>query len=109
MPAPFAAVGPLILGVSLIQLANGYAGSLIGIRLADAQVEPVVAGIIAAAYFAGYATAPSSVTGSHQPAGHIRPLPGHCTSTPSCEVLRGSTTATSWHCFSCKIAAISPM
>jgi len=28
------AVGSLILGISLIQLANGYIGTLIGIRLA---------------------------------------------------------------------------
>jgi hypothetical protein len=40
MPGLFAAVGSLILGISLIQLANGYVGTLIGIRLAVAQIEP---------------------------------------------------------------------
>jgi hypothetical protein len=50
-----AAVGSLILGISLIQLANGYIGTLIGIRLATAHVEPIVAGVVTSAYFAGYA------------------------------------------------------
>src|SRR5215470_16775457 len=35
-----ATVASLILSISLIQLANGYIGTLIGIRLAAAHVEP---------------------------------------------------------------------
>lgn len=49
-----AAVGSLILGISLVQLANGYTGTLIGIRLATARLDPLVIGIITSAYFAGY-------------------------------------------------------
>jgi hypothetical protein len=54
-PGILAAVGSLILGISMIQLANGYVGTLVGIRLAIAQIEPIVAGVVTGAYFAGYA------------------------------------------------------
>lgn len=67
-----AAVGSLILGISLIQLANGYIGTLIGIRLASAHVEPVQAGIVTAAYFAGYAGGAVLCNRLIQRAGHIR-------------------------------------
>jgi MFS family permease len=67
-----AAVGSLILGISLIQLANGYIGTLIGIRLADAHVDPVVTGIVTSAYFAGYALGAALCHQLIGRAGHIR-------------------------------------
>jgi hypothetical protein len=39
-------LGSLIIGISLIQLANGYTGTLIGIRLGVATLAPIVAGIV---------------------------------------------------------------
>ncbi len=72
MPAIIAAVGSLILGISLIQLANGYIGTLIGIRLAAASVEPVVTGIVTAAYFAGYTAGAVLCHRLIERAGHIR-------------------------------------
>ena len=66
------AVGSLILGISLIQLANGYIGTLIGIRLADAHVDPVVTGIVTSAYFAGYALGAALCYRLIGRAGHIR-------------------------------------
>ena len=72
MPSIFAAVGSLVLGISLIQLANGYIGTLIGIRLATAHVEPVIAGIVTAAYFAGYAAGAVFCNRLIGRAGHIR-------------------------------------
>ena len=71
MPAIVAAVGSLILGISLIQLANGYIGTLIGIRLAAASVEPVVTGIVTSAYFAGYAAGAVLCHRLIERAGHI--------------------------------------
>ena len=56
MPRMLTAVGSLILAISLIQLANGYVGTLVGIRLAIEEVEPLIAGVVTSAYFAGYAT-----------------------------------------------------
>ncbi len=72
MAGILATVGSLILGISLIQLANGYIGTLIGIRLAAAHVEPVVAGIITSAYFAGYAAGAVLCHRLIDRAGHIR-------------------------------------
>jgi MFS family permease len=72
MTGIFAAVGSLILSISLIQLANGYIGTLIGIRLAVAHVEPVVAGIVTSAYFAGYAIGATLCHRLIGRAGHIR-------------------------------------
>jgi MFS family permease len=72
MSAIVAAISPLILGISLIQLANGYVGTLIGIRLATAHVEPVIAGIVTAAYFAGYASGAVLCHRLIGRAGHIR-------------------------------------
>jgi len=67
-----AAVGSLILGISLIQLANGYIGTLIGIRLSIAHIDPVVTGIVTAAYFAGYAAGAILCNRLIQRTGHIR-------------------------------------
>lgn len=72
MIAILAAVGSLILGISLIQLANGYTGTLIGIRLSAGHVEPVVIGIVTSAYFAGYVTGALLCRRLIQRTGHIR-------------------------------------
>jgi MFS family permease len=65
-------VGSLILGISLIQLANGYIGTLVGIRLAAAEVEPVVTGLVTSAYFVGYAAGAVLCHRLIYRAGHIR-------------------------------------
>ena len=72
MRSNVAAVGSLILGISLIQLANGYIGTLIGIRLADAHVDALVIGIVTAAYFVGYAAGAAVCNRLIGRAGHIR-------------------------------------
>jgi MFS family permease len=66
------AVGSLVLGISLVQLANGYVGTLIGIRLAVAHVEPIMAGIVTSAFFAGYAVGAVFCNRLINRAGHIR-------------------------------------
>ncbi|HTO60811.1 MAG TPA: MFS transporter [Bradyrhizobium sp.] len=72
LAAIFASAGSLILGISLIQLANGYIGTLIGIRLAVAHVDPIVTGIVTSAYFAGYAIGATICHRLIGRAGHIR-------------------------------------
>jgi MFS family permease len=72
MPSIATAVGSLILGISLIQLANGYIGTLIGIRLAQAHVDALVTGVVTAAYFAGYAAGAALCNPLIGRAGHIR-------------------------------------
>jgi MFS family permease len=72
MAGVFAAIGSLIVAISLIQLANGYMGTLIGIRLASAQVEPLVAGIVTSAYFTGYMAGAALCHQLISRTGHIR-------------------------------------
>jgi MFS family permease len=72
MAGILAAVGSLILGISLIQLANGYIGTLIGVRLAAEHVAPVVVGIVTSAYFAGYAAGAVYCNRLIDRIGHIR-------------------------------------
>ena len=72
MTGLFAAVGSLVVAISLIQLANGYMGTLISIRLAGAQVEPLITGIVTSAYFVGYAAGAATCHRLIGRAGHIR-------------------------------------
>jgi MFS family permease len=67
-----AAVGSLVLGISLIQLANGYIGTLIGIRLALAHIDPVVVGCVTSAYFVGYVAGAELCNRLIERTGHIR-------------------------------------
>jgi MFS family permease len=72
LKAILASVGALIVSISLVQLANGYIGSLVGIRLAAARVDPVVTGLVTSAYFAGYAAGALLCDRLIRRAGHIR-------------------------------------
>jgi len=65
-------IASLILGISLIQLANGYIGTLISVRLAAAHLEPVVTGLITSVYFAGYAAGAILCHRLIERVGHIR-------------------------------------
>lgn len=66
------AVGSLIVAISMVQLANGYMGTLIGIRLANAELPSMVVGIVTAAYFAGYAAGAVICNRLIGRTGHIR-------------------------------------
>ena len=66
------AQGSIILGISLVQLVNGYMGTLVGVRVASAGIDPLAIGIVTSAFFFGYAI--GSVLCKHviQRSGHIR-------------------------------------
>ena len=68
----FAAQGSLILGISLVQLVNGYMGTLVGIRVASAGAAPLETGIVTSAFFFGYAIGSVLCKGIIQRSGHIR-------------------------------------
>jgi MFS family permease len=68
----FAAQGSLILAISLVQLVNGYMGTLVGIRVASAGADPLQIGIVTSAFFFGYAIGSVSCKGLIQRNGHIR-------------------------------------
>jgi MFS family permease len=67
-----AAQGSLILGISLVQLVNGYMGTLVGLRLASAGVDALETGIVASAFFFGYALGSALCKYVIQRSGHIR-------------------------------------
>src|SRR5262249_12294186 len=52
-----AAIGTLILATSLIQLANGFFGTLISLRVAIEDFGSTLAGIVLSSYFAGFTLA----------------------------------------------------
>ena len=68
----FAAQGSLILGISLVQLVNGYMGTLVGIRVAAAGADALQTGIVTSAFFFGYAIGSVLCKGIIQRSGHIR-------------------------------------
>jgi MFS family permease len=67
-----AAQGSLILGISLVQLVNGYLGTLVGIRVASAGANAIETGIVTSAFFFGYAVGSVQCKRLIQRSGHIR-------------------------------------
>ena len=49
-----AAVGTLILATSLVQLANGFFGTFISLRLTAADFGTTLTGLVLSSYFAGF-------------------------------------------------------
>src|ERR1043165_2155983 len=68
----FAALGSLILGISFVQLVNGYMGTLVGVRLASAGVDAFEIGLVTSAFFIGYAAGSALCQLVIQRSGHIR-------------------------------------
>lgn len=72
MRRSLAAQGSLIVAISLVQLANGYMGTLVGMRLAATGENALMTGIVTSAFFCGYAIGSVLCKGLIQRAGHIR-------------------------------------
>lgn len=51
---PTAQVGMLVLATSIVQLANGFFGTFISLRVTVEGFNPTVTGIILSSYFAGF-------------------------------------------------------
>ena len=49
-----AQVGILILATSIIQLANGFFGTFISLRVAIEDFGPTISGLVLSSYFAGF-------------------------------------------------------
>jgi len=72
MRRAFASQASLIVGIALVQLVNGYMGTLVGIRLASAGTDAVSTGIVSSAFFLGYAVGSVRCKRIIQRSGHIR-------------------------------------
>lgn len=62
----------MIAGIALVQLANGFLGTLVSMRTAAAGFDPMVVGIVLSAYFAGYTIGAATLSPLLQRVGHIR-------------------------------------
>src|SRR5262245_3327667 len=67
-----AAIGTLILATSLIQLANGFFGTFISLRVAIEDFGPTLAGVVLSSYFAGFTLAAMRCSRIIERVGHIR-------------------------------------
>ena len=54
----------LIIATSLVQLANGFFGTFISLRVAMADFGPTMAGLVLSSYFAGFTLAAVRCGGS---------------------------------------------
>ena len=50
-------IGTLIIATSLIQLANGFFGTLVSLRVAIEDFGPTMSGLVLSSYFAGFTLA----------------------------------------------------
>src|SRR3954454_781510 len=50
-------VGTLVVATSFVQLANGFFGTFFSLRIATANFEPVVTGLVLSNFFAGFTLA----------------------------------------------------
>jgi MFS family permease len=67
-----AAIGTLILATSLVQLANGFFGTLVSLRVAIEDFGSTLAGIVLSSYFAGFTLAAVRCGRIIERVGHIR-------------------------------------
>jgi len=67
-----AQIGTLIIATSVIQLANGFFGTLISLRVATADFGAVLAGLVLSSYFAGFTLGAVRCGRIIERVGHIR-------------------------------------
>lgn len=65
-------VGAVIAGIAMVQLANGFLGTLVSMSSADAGFAPAVVSIVLAAYYGGYTIGAATIGPVLQRVGHIR-------------------------------------
>jgi len=65
-------IGTLIIATSIIQLANGFCGTLISLRVATADFGAVLAGLVLSSYFAGFTLGAVRCGQIIERVGHIR-------------------------------------
>ena len=67
-----AQIGILILATSLIQLANGFFGTFISLRVAIEDFGPTISGLVLSSYFAGFTLGALRCERIIERVGHIR-------------------------------------
>src|SRR4029434_10579547 len=69
-------IGTLILATSVIQLANGFYGTFISLRVAIESFDPTMAGLVLSGYFAGFTLGALFCGRIIERIGHIRAYAG---------------------------------
>ena len=62
----------LFLGMSLIMIAHGYQGSLLGVRAVKEEFSLAATGFMLSGYYVGYFIGAKTITGFISRVGHIR-------------------------------------
>jgi MFS family permease len=70
--SPRAQIGVLILATSIIQLANGFFGTFISLRVAIEDFGPTMSGLVLSSYFAGFTLGALRCERIIERVGHIR-------------------------------------
>ena len=68
----WAQIGTLIMATSLIQLANGFFGTFISLRVAIEDFGPTMSGLVLSSYFAGFTLGALRCERIIERIGHIR-------------------------------------
>ena len=68
----WAQIGTLIMATSLIQLANGFFGTFISLRVAIEDFGPTMSGLVLSSYFAGFTLGALRCERIIERVGHIR-------------------------------------
>jgi hypothetical protein len=71
----WAQIGTLIMATSLIQLANGFFGTFISLRVAIEDFGPTMSGLVLSSYFAGFTLGALRCERIIERVGHIAPTP----------------------------------
>jgi len=72
MRSTVATISSLLLGIGLLMLGNGLLGTLLGVRMALAELSPITIGLVMAGYFMGLALGALLGHGVIAAVGHIR-------------------------------------
>jgi MFS family permease len=72
MRALIVPISAIILGISIVQLANGFLGTLVSMNSAGLGFSPIVMGVVLAAYYGGYTIGAASMSSLLLRVGHIR-------------------------------------
>ncbi|HEY1945128.1 MAG TPA: MFS transporter [Roseiarcus sp.] len=70
--SPIAQIGILILATSIVQLANGFFGTFISLRVAIEDFGPRISGLVLSSYFAGFTLGALRCERIIERVGHIR-------------------------------------
>src|SRR5690606_35633936 len=65
-------VGATTAGIALVQLANGFLGTLVSMQSASVGFSPLAVGIVLASYYGGYTLGAATISPVLQRVGHIR-------------------------------------